>query len=257
MFLINLDRSPDRLEATAAELSASGLEWRRVAAVDGNDIELPNSSLVDERAYRRRHHAVLRRGEVGCYLSHYKALGMFLETGAPHALILEDDVTIPRPGDLLDVVSALEECAAEWDLVKLHATHPGGVIGRRSLRDPYRLVSLAFRHGSAAAYMLNRRAASLIREGMLPMTVPYDHEFDRPIKYDLRLRCVLPLPISRRVAPSTISASSQVDPTERTVNARLHRPWYNQAGMLFFRGSNDVARVLRELINLPVRYRSS
>jgi hypothetical protein len=131
--------------------------------------------------------------------------------------------------------------------VKLHATHPGGVIPRLQIDDRRRLVSLAFRHGSAAAYCVNRLAAGKLAAGLLPMTVPYDHEFDRAWKYDFRLRAVLPFPVSRHRWPSTITASPQVDPLERAANSRMHRPWGAQGGMVLFRGANDVARVIYEL----------
>lgn len=241
VFVINLDRSKDRLQHVATEVAACGLDWDRVAAIYGTPAAL---NFVNQAAFRRRHHAALRLGEVGCYLSHYKALGAFLDTGAPRGLILEDDVVL-HPG-LPSVLHALEDCADEWDLVKLHATHPGGVIERRQLVGSYRLVSLAFRHGSAAAYLVNRLAAQRLRDGMLPMTVPYDHEFDRAWKYGIKLRSVMPFPVKRRKMPSTITASAQADPSER-VNARRWRPWYKQGGMVLFRGANDVARVVHEL----------
>ena len=244
-FLINLDRSPDRLAATQHQLDWLDLPWERVAAVDGEKLALPNRALVDEKAFERRHHALLRRGEIGCYLSHHLALQRLLASHAAAGLILEDDVELSP--DLADVLAVLSACPEQWDLVKLHVTHPGGIITRLTLRDPYRLVSLAFRHGSSAAYLVNRKAAERLVEGLLPMTVPYDHEFDRAWKYGFKLRAVLPPPVTRRRLPSTVSRTSPVDPTARAVNSRMHKPWHRQGGMVLFRGINDIQRVLYEL----------
>lgn len=248
-FLINLDRSSDRLATIAPELSALcaalGIEWERISAIDGATLALPNPALVDESAFRRRHHALLRRGEVGCYLSHHAALTRFLATDDELGLILEDDVTLSD--DLQQVLGALSACPDQWDLVKLFATHPAGIIPRHRLGGRYRLVSLAFRHGSAAAYVVNRKAAARLVAGLLPMTVPYDHEFDRAWKYGLKLRAVMPFPVSRHRWPSLIGVSSRVDPTKRAANSRGHKPWYAQGGMVLFRGANDMARVLHVL----------
>ena len=250
VFVINLDRSPDRLAAISAELAAltaeTGVEWERICAVDGARIALPNPALVDEKAFRRCHHALLRRGEVGCYLSHHAALTRFLATGDEMGLILEDDVTLS--GDRLPaVLGALSACPDQWDLVKLFATHPGGIIPRLDLGGRHRLVSLAFRHGTAAAYLVNRNAASRLAAGLLPMTVPYDHEFDRAWKYGFKLRAVVPFPVSRHRWPTTISTTSAVDPAARAVNSRMHKPWYAQGGMVMFRGANDIARAFYAL----------
>ena len=169
-FLINLARSPDRLAAMVPQLSALsaalGIEWERVDAIDGTTLQLPNPALVDQDAFRRRHHALLRRGEVGCYLSHHATLTRFLATDDEIGLILEDDAILSAA--LPGVLGALSACPGHWDLVKLHATHPSGIIPRLRLDGRHRVVSLAFRHGSAAAYVVNRRAAERLVARLLP-----------------------------------------------------------------------------------------
>jgi glycosyl transferase family 25 len=244
-FVINLDRSPDRLALMRQQLTRLEMEWERVPAVDGATLALPNAGIVNERAFKRRHHALLRHGEIGCYVSHHVAITRFLASGADAGVILEDDVELPS--DLPALLALLATCPQQWDLVKLHATHPGGIITRRRLDGGRRLVSLAFRHGSSAAYVLNRKAASLLADKLLPMTVPYDHEFDRAWKYGFRLRALLPLPVSRRRLASTIATTAAVDQVARAVNMRMHKPWYAQGGMVLFRGMNDAARVYYEL----------
>jgi len=245
VLLINLDRSVDRLAFMQAQITRLGMRSERIAAIDGAKVVLPVRELVDEKAFNWRHHAILRRGEIGCYLSHVSAVNRFLGSGEAAALILEDDVELSP--DVPGVLNALAACPDEWDLVKLHATHPGGVIDRCRLDQNYRLVSLAFRHGSAAAYVVNRKAALKLSAGLLPMTVPYDHEYERAWKYGLKLRTVLPLPTSRHLFPSTIANTNPVDAAARAVNARMHKPWYAQGGMVLFRGANDLSRVIHEL----------
>lgn len=245
-FVINLDRSPNRLALVREQLTSLGLAWERVPAVDGSTLSLPDHRIVDEKAFKWRHHALLRRGEIGCYLSHRIAINRFLASRAAAGVILEDDVDLSA--DFAAALAALAACPDRWDIVKLHATHPGGIITRYRLDGGRRLVSLAFRHGSSAAYVVNRKAASLLAGGLLPMTVPYDHEFDRAWKYGFRLRALLPFPVSRYRVPSTITATAPVDQAARAANLRMHKPWYAQGGMVLFRGANDIARVFYELL---------
>jgi glycosyl transferase family 25 len=107
VFLINLDRSADRLALMAGDLDRLGLAWERLVGVDGATLALPDAR-IDEAAFRRRHHAVLRRGEIGCYLSHHAALLRFLASDANAGLILEDDVALGH--DLPEVLAALSAC---------------------------------------------------------------------------------------------------------------------------------------------------
>jgi glycosyl transferase family 25 len=61
---------------------------------------------------------------------------------------------------------------------------------------------------AASAYLVNRRAAGAYlrpQGGLLPMTLPFDHEFDRAWRYGLKLRLVTPVPCQHDdVVPSTI-----------------------------------------------------
>jgi glycosyl transferase family 25 len=216
VYLINLDRSPDRLAFMQAQFVRLGMAFERIPAVDGRGV------AADRHNWR--HHAPLRDGEVGCYLSHIKALEAFLASGAACGVILEDDAVL---SDALPGILAGLQNGSDWDLVKLYATHVSGVWPRRGL------VRVAFRHGASAAYVVNRHAAARLLSGLLPITVPYDHAFDRAWTHGFRLRLWLPFPVSRHTLPSTIGVSSK----------KLHKPWYAQGGMVLFRGWNDVARV--------------
>jgi glycosyl transferase family 25 len=216
VYLINLDRSPERLMLMQEQFARLEIPFERIPAVDGR------GATADRHNWR--HHAPLRDGEVGCYLSHIKALEAFLASGAACGLILEDDTVL---GDGLLRILAVLQGRRDWDLVKLYATHVSGVWPRRGL------VRVAFRHGASAAYVVNRHAATRLLAGLLPITVPYDHAFDRAWTHGFKLRLWLPFPIARHAFPSTIGASSK----------KLHKPWYAQGGMVLFRGWDDAARV--------------
>lgn len=95
-YVINLERSTERLERAAAELHREGIPFARIAAADGAalPVQRPNyASLVDDRQFERD----LTLGEIGCAMSHLNALGAFLDTPDDFCLILEDDVVV-APG---------------------------------------------------------------------------------------------------------------------------------------------------------------
>ncbi len=202
--VINLDRSPERLAAMGERLRLLGLPWRRVQAVDGPALPGWPPGSVDEAGYARWHGKPVAAGEVGCYLSHLKALRAFVDGGASHLLLLEDDAW-PGPG-CRAVVEALLREARRWDVVKLSGFHRGSPAAVAELVPGWRLAVPFSRQGNTAALMFNRAAAQAALQALAPMRLPYDHALERPWSYGQRLRIVAPSPVhAQDGSPSTIS----------------------------------------------------
>lgn len=202
--VINLDRSPERLVAMADRLRALDLPWQRLPAVDGRALSAWPPESVDERGYARWHGKPVAAGEVGCHLSHLRALQRFIDSRASHLLLLEDDA-LPGP-DCRAVIEALLREAGRWDVVKLSGFHRGSPAAVAELLPGHRLAVPFSRQGNTAALMFNRGAARAVLHALSPMRLPYDHALERPWAYGQRLRIVLPSPVQAQDgSPSTIS----------------------------------------------------
>lgn len=202
--VINLDRAPDRMTRLAQRLQALGMFWERVSAVDGQAIDWRNPSHLDLDEFHRRHGKSPLSGEVGCYLSHVKAIETFLASAAHYALILEDDIQLND--DLPVVLRSLQDCPQAWDLVKLSGVHRGTPVQLQALDDAHDLVVMLSKCTGASAYVLNRRAAQAFVPALLPMRIPFDHEFDRAWYWGIQTRAVLPYPcVHDQAVASTIN----------------------------------------------------
>lgn len=192
IYVINLERDAERLESVRSNLAAFGLAFERIPAVIGKD--LPDwRELVDMEAYAwRNRQNEPRPGEVGCYLSHLKAMETFLRTDAPCCVILEDDVEVrPECGEVLRSLSDRDD----WDLVKLFNFHSGLPVKKRPLGAGHHLVAHLGRTTSSAAYIVNRHAAATLLRSMLPISEQVDHALDRPWETGLRIRGIRPMPV--------------------------------------------------------------
>jgi len=124
VFVINLDRSTDRLAHITAQLDGLGMKFRRIPAVDGR-LHPPSADPdYDARRTRRFSGRELNSGEVGCFQSHRIAARLFLETGSPVGMVLEDDAVLAP--ELPALVAELAGLAASpeaprWHLVNLGA----------------------------------------------------------------------------------------------------------------------------------------
>jgi glycosyl transferase, family 25 len=190
--VINLDRAVERRSRIAASLSRLGLPWTRLPAVDARQLSVAQRAALDTAAYQRKHGMTPLDGELGCYLSHVEAMDRFLASDAVFALILEDDV-LPG-GQLHAVLQALMAHPQRWDMVKLSAVHSGTPVPVLRLTDTYRLAVMLSRCTGSSAYLLNRRAATAYAQGLLPMSLPYDHVFDQGWRFGLKFRLVTPTP---------------------------------------------------------------
>ena len=179
-YLLNLDRSPDRLARAGAALRASGLDAVRVRGVDGATLTDEQRALADPRATRRVTGRALSDGEVGCYLGHLHALRTLLEDGASHALVCEDDV---RPDPVLgELCEALAERGGDWAVAILAnpARRPFTPIGEIEAQD--RRFSIQRAHYppmNAWANLWTRAGAEeMLREFARPLE-PWDHAVRR------------------------------------------------------------------------------
>jgi glycosyl transferase family 25 len=179
IYLINLDRRPDRRAAMEREAARAGLGFTRIAALDGQSAD---SAGVDRWFAPSGPLGVLSHSEKCCALSHRAAWQALAESGEDYAVILEDDVRLgPAAATLLAGDGWI---ARDIDVLKLEHFGPESqhvlVTGRRNLGLAGAAVALlASRHTGAAAYILSRRAALLLLEQQR-FTLPVDHLLFNP-----------------------------------------------------------------------------
>jgi glycosyl transferase family 25 len=193
-YYINLDRSPDRRQRLEEQLIAYNLLAQRIPGIEGAKLG-DKVEGIDPALYQRCHGRMIRPGEIGCYLSHLKALKTFLETDLPHAVIFEDDaIILPSYPATLAALTA-EDMRPYWDMVKLQCRRAQKPWHLRPLGGDTYLGVTALRSTGATAYLVNRHAAKQMIAGLLPMQVPWDHAFDRALHLGIKVRAVHPYPV--------------------------------------------------------------
>jgi glycosyl transferase family 25 len=218
-WVINLDRAPERLARIDTQLQALGLPYTRLPAVDARALKPEQRAALDETAYRRKHGMAPVLGELGCYLSHVEAMRLFLATDAAFAMILEDDVLLHD--SLPAVLQGLIAKPGRWDMVKLSAVHSGTPQRVLKLSPGHDLAVMLSRCTGSSAYLINRHAAGAYLQGLLPMSLPYDHVFDQGWRFGLKVRLVTPTPCGH----DSEIASTIVVPPGASRKFRWTRRW--------------------------------
>jgi len=152
--LINLDRSPDRLEWMRSEFARLGLDFERVSGVDAEEA----SRAAAQFARPRPDGHAWAMGEIGCFLSHRKCWEIAAGSRESHIAIFEDDINLaPAAARFLRDTAWIPP---DIDVVKLETyRHITRLRGGPSIGDGYRLAELKSRHFGSAGYIITRSAA--------------------------------------------------------------------------------------------------
>lgn len=250
IFVINLDASAERLAHAARQLQEQGLDFERIPAVDGR--ALPAERLAQLCPARpRRYFMPLTPGEVGCYLSHLRALSVMLERRLERCVILEDDcVLAPGFARCLRDVQALGPRLP--DVVKLYGARSQGEIIAR-LADGRALVRSSSPPSQTTAALWTDRGARKLLAASDRLFRPVDVQLKHWWEMDLDVAWVAPPPVSdgaTLVAQSTIG--DRRAPGTRHRLARVGYRWsYVARRHLASLQAGGVRRLVRSLNTVP------
>lgn len=172
LFVINLDRQPERLRRMESLFEGLGLRFSRVSAVDGLRL-----SVEEMRRWQsaRAGSRELRAGETACFLSHRECWRRIVGEALPSAAIFEDDVHMGA--DAAALLSSGGWVPEGADVVKIetklqYAQVDRSVAGAVAGRTLHRLRS---RHAGAGGYIVTRKGA----EKLLAMSETFGSPVDQ------------------------------------------------------------------------------
>ena len=206
------DTAHPRVLNAKAQLDKLGLLYEIFPGVTPADFDNHDYySPVGNRILMKR---ALSDGEIACYVSHRRMWQAFLDSGAEHALFLEDDFGIV---DNTALISSINDCLSfcrTWDVIKLFDYNPKRVVQSRSLGNT-RFVAYKYPASGNVGYMMNRKAArSLLARKRFAR--PVDEDMAHMWEFDIRIWSVVPNPlieISNKLGGSSIE-------TERVLTKR-------------------------------------
>jgi len=170
-YVINLDRAVDRMERIEKDFASFPIPFIRVPAIEGKNLTFPVQDH-DAFMYFINQGRVGRPGEVGCYLSHIKALKTFIESGQEFGMICEDDA-MPIP-ESYEVIKQAIAYSDSWDLLRLYGGRVKTSFPYRSLTPTHNLCTSITGMIPAAAYIVKRGAAEKLVKKLLPMVDRWD-----------------------------------------------------------------------------------
>lgn len=240
VYLINLDRRPDRLAEMTARLNALGLEFERISAVDGK-----NSSIFAHvawvKAYIYHQMKPPSRGSIGCFLSHRKVWQDMQTNQISQALVLEDDAKVV---DWDDAISQIVLADFQLDLLRLEAIDPTGWIDygfnhqERVVLDRKAVNEMSF--GAAAYLITNEGAKKCFGVGKIWFAVDCFDIWVRVV--GLRTAVLRPVIFEQSASFSDIQNSSSQEANTTNLNSLTYRLFDQLLARKFFRPLVKLAR---------------
>ncbi len=126
IFVINLARAADRLRKMQQQFSSLDLTFERIEAVDGRALTDADRALIDHDRRRRITPYPLSDNEIGCWLSHRRALASIAGSGDAMAAVLEDDAQLAP--EFASFLAALEREKPSFDFLFLHRKFKKGEL---------------------------------------------------------------------------------------------------------------------------------
>ncbi|XP_078082417.1 procollagen galactosyltransferase 2 [Mustelus asterias] len=187
VFLINLQRRPDRRKRMLQTLYEQEIDCKIMDAVDGSAL---NSSSIKAMGinmlpgyYDPFSGRTLTKGEVGCFLSHYSIWKEVMDRKLNKAVVFEDDVRFEAyfKRKLERLLSEIEDANLTWDLIYLgrKLVNPNQ---EEAVENVHNLVVAEYSYWTLAYAISLQGAEKLVNSEPLKKILPVD-EF-LPIMYD-------------------------------------------------------------------------
>jgi glycosyl transferase family 25 len=247
--VINMDRSTDRLAVVGGYLSAAGVTFQRQVGVDGKKLDLEGDPELKQKVNLKRwvqlHHRNPSPADVGCYLSHFNAIKTFYDQREkPLGLIFEDDAAV-RPDFIAAVLPAIEDVQS-WDILKLHARHPGPLVVRKFYNEDVSLCSYVARHAGGTAYVITHAAAEKMLKHLMPAVKMIDWAHDEGHVMNLRVRTLSPEPVTLQ---DVVSTRETLKKKRSWIERQTDRPILPRWQLPFRRAFDEVHRFSFNMFN--------
>jgi glycosyl transferase, family 25 len=196
-YVINLARSTDRRAHITAELNKTALKYEIFTAVDGREVDLTDTSIIDPSL---PDFTQFMPGTAGAALSHFSVYQKIIADGHEAALVLEDDVRLPADLDTLADSVAGQLYGAEVALLSYDSYEACKMSREGAIQLPAsRKLALPIdvsQPRSGGAYVITREACERMAKFILPVRVnPDDWWFFYREGVIDRVRCVVPLSV--------------------------------------------------------------
>jgi GR25 family glycosyltransferase involved in LPS biosynthesis len=183
IYYINLKNRISRNEKMVKLLEENfNIEYERIEAINGNDLNISN--LIEENVVGNNHYN-LRRGVIGCSLSHISSWKKFLNSSYEYGIFFEDDIDINKKyfNDVFDkVINFIPNIIFDWCYLSFNSLGNLKAYEGCEIND-YLYIPNELSYG-CQAYILSKTGVSKLIKYYDKVKIYHPVDFTYRIKYD-------------------------------------------------------------------------
>lgn len=218
ILVISMDSAVDRQRAFVERARDAGVEWRFMPAYTSLH---PALQYVEDDAIVAWGRP-LRRGELGCYASHYAAWEQLLADDVDQYVVLEDDVIVDWTFLRMLAPSRLAQWGVDYLRLYYKAPCKFSILKHNFVEESHTLIELKGMALGTQGYVVTKAGAQGFLDHCKKVVRPIDVAMDRVWAHGVKNRAVFPFPIMEAAVASGIGAS-RYEPFVAPSNLKLKR----------------------------------
>ncbi len=169
VYVINLERNPERLEFIGQRLESLEINFVRVDAIDGYALD---KEYIEKFRENSKRPTGWKEGQIGCFLSHRKAWQAIIDGEAEYGVVLEDDLHIAA--SLKSLISDLSWIPKDADIIRLESTTNWVKLTKLGQVHNREICLVNNDTWGAGAYILSKKIAQFLLEQDPALWLPAD-----------------------------------------------------------------------------------
>lgn len=172
IYVINLDRSKDRLNKITKNLNEYGINFTRFPAVEGKKL---NKNQLESNTTLAARTILCNYAEIGCALSHIQLWEKLLNDSVNYYLVIEDDAVIND--QFKKYVLEIDKIKGKinFDILSLYSDNKIGSKNFFRLTDGM-IIEKSFFRLTTVSYIISRKGASKLLSLIRKVNYPIDFE---------------------------------------------------------------------------------
>lgn len=169
IIIISLERAKERREKITTQLKALNIDAVIMDAIEGNtlsDKEL-DKNIINPGGWRNGE--IFRPGEIGCLMSHIKAINYAKENNWDHVIIIEDDTVLSEDFEK-GIKFLFRIVPKDWE----HVFLSGHIYNQMPPIFQPNIISSNFKISGAYAYIIKNTIYDLLLTELGKMEIPVD-----------------------------------------------------------------------------------
>lgn len=155
VFYINMDQDKDRRDYIESQLKKVCKEFYRIKGVEGFKINNTKKDTIDNINFINDYES-LTKSEIGCALSHLKAIKTAYDMGKEYAIIIEDDLSFDTLKLNEPISEIIKKVPRDWEIIQLS-------VGDADIRNIKEMKIIKYSgHFGAMCYLINKKGMEKI-----------------------------------------------------------------------------------------------